>query len=370
MPAFSLHELEREAQQRLDPAVYDYFAGGADDEITLRSNEAAFARIGLLPRVLRGAGPARLETTILGCHISMPILISPTAFHRLAHPEGERATARAAAAAGTIMIVSMASTVAVGDVAEAARNTAGGESHLWFQIYIQPDLGFTESVIQRAVSAGCSAIVVTVDSPTFGQRNRDLRNRFSDLPSGMCCENLRELSNGNGNGSVGGKIRQIVFSPGVSWKDIEWLRKVTDLKIVLKGIVHPEDAKLAVRYGADAVLVSNHGGRQLDTVPATIDLLPAIADAVEERIPLLLDGGIRRGTDVLKAIALGANAVAIGRPVFWGLVLAGEAGVGQVLEILRSELDRAVTLSGCSSIRDLTADLLQFRPTEATCTRG
>jgi 4-hydroxymandelate oxidase len=365
MQAFSLRDLEVQAQRRLDPAVYDYFAGGSDDEVTVRSNEAAFARIGLLPRVLRGAGPAELETTLLGCRLSMPVLIGPTAFHRLAHPEGERATARAAATTGTIMIVSMASTVAIEEVATAAREAAGGETNLWFQIYLQPDLGFTESVIRRAEAAGCSAIVVTVDSPTFGRRERDLSNGFNDLPAGMCCENLREPMNGNSSG----KIRKIVFSPELSWKDIEWLRKLTELKIVLKGIVHPEDAKLALRHGADAVLVSNHGGRQLDTVPATIDLLPAIVDATDGRIPLLLDGGIRRGTDVLKALALGADAVAIGRPVLWGVALAGEAGVAQVLEMLRSELNRALTLCGCSSVRDLTPDLLQVRAVEELCTR-
>jgi 4-hydroxymandelate oxidase len=366
MRTFSLRELEREAQRRLDSSVYDYFAGGADDEITARSNEAAFAHIGLLPRVLRGAGPAKLGTTILGSHISMPVLIGPTAFHQLAHPEGERATARAAAAAATIMIVSMASTVAIEEVAAAECNAESSESKLWFQIYLQPDLGFTESIIRRAEAAGCTAIVVTVDSPTFGRKNRDLRNGFNDLPSGMCCENLREPMNGNGRG----KMRQIIFSPDLSWKNIEWLRKITELKIVLKGVVHPEDAKLAVRHGVDAVLISNHGGRQLDTVPATIDLLPAIVDAVDGRVPLLLDGGIRRGTDALKALALGADAVAIGRPVLWGLALDGEAGVAQVLEMLRSELDRAVTLCGCSSVHELTSDLLQFRPVEEPCTRG
>jgi len=366
MQAFSLRDLEREAQQRLDPALYDYFAGGADDEVTVGSNEAAFARIGVLPRVLRGPGPAHLEATILGCRLKMPVLISPTAFHQLAHPDGERATARAAAAAGTIMIVSMASTVAIEDVAAAACEAGNTSGNLWFQIYLQPDLGFTESIIRRAEAAGCSAVVVTVDSPTFGRRERDLRNGFKDLPAGMCCENLREPVNGGGRGDP----RKIVFSPELSWKDIEWLRQVTEMKIVLKGIVHPEDARLAIRHGAHAVLVSNHGGRQLDTIPATIDLLPAIVDAVDGRIPLLLDGGIRRGTDALKALALGATAVAIGRPVLWGLALAGEAGVAQVLEMLRSELERALTLCGCSSVRDLSPGLLQFRPVEEPCPPG
>ena len=366
MRAFSLREIESEAQRKLDPAVYDYFAGGADDEITLRSNETAFAKIGLLPRVMCGAGPPQLETVILGHRISLPVLIAPTAFHRLAHSAGECETARAAAAAGTIMIVSMASTVAIEDVAAASREKASDQSQLWFQIYLQSDLSFTESLIQRVEAAGCSALVVTVDSPTFGSRHRDLRNGFNDLPDGMCCENLRERVNGNGRG----KARKIVFSPEFSWKHIDWLREVTRLKIVLKGIVHPEDAKLALQHGADAILVSNHGGRQLDTIPATIDVLPAIVNAVDGRIPLLLDGGIRRGTDVLKALALGANAVAIGRPVLWGLALAGEAGVARVLEILRSELARALALCGCGSIRDITRDLLQFHTREEACTLG
>ena len=366
MQAFSLREIECAAQRKLEPAVYDYFAGGADDEITLRLNETAFAKIGLRPRVMRGAEPANLETTIVGRQISLPVLVAPTAFHKLAHPEGECATARAAAAAGTIMIVSMASTVAIEEVATAWRQKAGGQGNLWFQIYLQPDRGFTESIIRRAEAAGCSALVVTVDSPTFGSRHRDLRNRFDDLPSGMCCENLRERVDGNGRG----RARQIVFSPEFCWRDIDWLRKVTQRKIVLKGIVHPEDAKLALEHGADAILVSNHGGRQLDTIPATIDLLPAIANAVDGRTPLLLDGGIRRGTDVIKALARGASAVAIGRPVLWGLTLAGEAGVSQVFEILYSELSRALTLCGCGSIRDISRDLVRLPTLEESCTRG
>jgi len=365
MQLFSLRDLEREAQRRLDPVVYDYFAGGSDDEITLRSNETSLARISLLPRVLRGAGQPTLDTSILGCTLSMPVLISPTAFHKLAHPDGERATARAAATARTVMIVSMASTVAIEEVAAAARDAAPLEGNCWFQIYLQPDLGFTESLVRRAESAGCSAIVVTVDSPTFGRKNRDLRNGFTDLPSGMCCENLREPANDNSSGT--GKVRPIVFSPDISWRNIEWLRNLTTLKIVLKGIVHPADAKLAIQHGADAVLISNHGGRQLDTVPATIDLLPAIADAVDGKIPLLVDGGIRRGTDVLKALALGADAVGIGRPVLWGLAIAGEAGVAQVLETMRAELQCALTLCGSRSVRDLARDLLQGLPGEGRC---
>src|SRR5215510_2754666 len=360
----SLRELEFEARKLLDPAVYDFVAGGADDETTLRANETAFSRIGLLPRILRGKASPELAVTLLNCRAALPVVIAPTAFHRLAHPEGELATARAAAAAGTIMIASMASTVAIGEVAAAVRETTGGASpNLWFQIYLQPDRGFTEAIIQRAEAAGCAALVVSVDSPAFGRRERDVRNGFSDLPPGLACENMRAPS----AGAEPGPPRDIVFSPELSWRHIEWLRGTTQLKIVLKGIAHPADARLAVESGVDALVVSNHGGRQLDTVPPAIELLPAIRDAVAGRVPLLIDGGIRRGTDIVKALALGATAVAIGRPVFWGLALAGEEGVTRVLEMLRSELVRALTLCGCGSPHDVSPDLLRFRQMEEPC---
>jgi 4-hydroxymandelate oxidase len=360
----SLRELELEARELLDPVVYDFVAGGAEDEFTLRANEAAFARIGLVPRMLCGKGSPALAITLLGRPATMPVLIAPTAFHRLAHPDGECATARAAASAGVIMIASMVSTVGIEKVAAAAREKATGCAlNLWFQLYIQPDLGFTETIIRRAEAAGCDTLAVSVDSPTFGRRERDERNGFRDLPPGLCCENLREPS----GGGQPVRPRSIVFSPELSWQHIDWLRKTTNLKIVLKGVMHPADARLAVNAGIDALIVSNHGGRQLDTVPATIELLPAIRDAVLGRVPLVIDGGIRRGTDIVKALALGATAVAIGRPVFWGLAAAGEQGVTQVLEMLRSELVRALTLCGCGSLCDVSSDLLWFRRTEEPC---
>ena len=363
----SLREMELEARKRLDPAVYDFVAGGAEDEVTLRANDTAFARIGLVPRVLCGQRTHDLAISLLGQPATMPVLIAPTAFHRLAHPDGECATARAAAAAGVIMIASMASTVAIDEVAAAAREKAAEPGpNLWFQIYIQPDLAFTEAVIRRAEAAGCNALVVSVDSPTFGRRERDERNGFRDLPPGFSCENMRAPS----AGAEPGPPRDIVFSPELSWRHIEWLRGTTQLKIVLKGIAHPADARLAVESGVDALVVSNHGGRQLDTVPPAIELLPAIRDAVTGRIPLLIDGGIRRGTDIIKALGLGASAVAIGRPVFWGLAAVGEKGVTQVLEILRSELTRALTLCGCGSLNEAGPDLLQLRPTEAPCRKS
>ncbi|NRQ31177.1 alpha-hydroxy-acid oxidizing protein [Nonomuraea sp. NN258] len=340
----TLAELEAAARERLDPVHYDYFAGGAGDELTLRANERAFDRIALVPRVLRGAAVARTEVTLLGARASMPVLVAPTAFHRLADPEGERATARAAAAAGTIMIVSMAATVAVEDVAAAA---PGAE--LWFQLYLQPDLAFTERIVRRAEAAGCTALVVTVDSPVLGAHARDRRNGFRDLPPGLCCENLRD----------GDRIRPFVFSPELSWAHLDRLREMTALPVAVKGVTHPADARLALDHGAAAIIVSNHGGRQLDTVAAAVDLLPDVVAAVGGAVPVLMDGGIRRGTDVLKALALGADAVAVGRPVLWGLAAAGERGVTDVLTRLREQFEDALLLCGCAAIGELGPGLVR-----------
>ncbi|GAA3237760.1 alpha-hydroxy acid oxidase [Nonomuraea helvata] len=344
MERLSLREFEAAAHDRLEPAHYDYFAGGAGDEITVRANEVAFERLGLLPRVLRGTVKLQTGVTLLGSRAAMPVLVAPTAFHRLADPEGERATARAAAAAETIMIVSMAATVAVEDVAAAAPG-----ARLWFQLYVQPDPAFTEAVVRRAEAAGCGALVVTVDSPVLGLRERDLRNGFHDLPEHLCCENMRD----------GDRVRPIAMSPGLSWEHIDRLRDMTALPIVLKGITHPEDARLALGHGVSAIMVSNHGGRQLDTVPATIDLLPDVVAAVGGAVPVLLDGGVRRGTDVLKALALGAAAVAVGRPVIWGLAADGERGVTRVLGRLRAEVEHALTLCGCASVSDLEPGMVR-----------
>jgi 4-hydroxymandelate oxidase len=285
----------------------------------------------------------------------MPVLIAPTAFHRLAHPEGESATARAAARAGAIMIVSMASTVAIEEIAATG-------ACLWFQLYIQPDLGFTEEIVRRVEAAGCQVLVVTVDSPVFGNRRRDLHNGFLDLPGSLCCENMRDRRNGS--------PRRIQFMQDLSWRHIEWLQKTTSLKIVLKGVMHQQDARLAADQGVNGLIVSNHGGRQLDGVLPAIELLPPIADAIGGDIPVLMDGGIRLGTDVLKALALGAGAVAVGRPILWGLTLGGEEGVSEVLENLRSELDRALALAGCACLCEVTRDLVRWSHMESTCCRS
>lgn len=353
---FTVYDFEEAARARLDPVYADFIAGGARDEITVRANEAAFARLQLLPRVLRGCGERDLCVSLFGGRARLPILLSPTAFHKLVDPEGEAATARAAAAAGAIMIVSMASTVAVGEVADAARAAAepGQAPPLWFQLYVQPDPGITEALVRRAEEAGCTALVVTVDSPVLGAGERNRRNGFHDLPPGMRCENLVDLRDGER-----GHVRQIAMSPEFSWEHVDRLRRFTDLPVLLKGVLHPEDARLAVRHGVDGLLLSNHGGRQLDTVPSTLELLPELVAAVSGRIPIVLDGGIRRGTDVVKALALGAVAVGIGRPVMWALAEGGEKGVRRLLHLMRDELDDALALCGASGLADLTPDLVR-----------
>ncbi|MEU8373034.1 alpha-hydroxy acid oxidase [Micromonospora sp. NPDC048894] len=338
----NLADVAAAARRRLDPVHWDFFAGGADDERTLRANEAAFGRRWLRPRVLRGAGERDLRISLFGSALSMPVLVAPTAFHRLAHPEGEVATARAAAEAGTVMVVSMAATRPVEQIA-----AAGGP--LWFQLYPHTDLEFTTTVVRRAVAAGCRALVVTVDSPVFGRRERDLRHGFVDLPAGMVCENMRDAN---------GRVRDIEMNARVGWELVAVLRRLTTVPILLKGVLHPEDARLAVEHGVDGVLVSNHGGRQLDGVTATLDALPAVVAAVDGRLPVLVDGGLRRGTDVLVALALGATAVLVGRPVLWGLAVAGAAGVRHVLDLLRADLDRALALVGVARPGDLSADLV------------
>ncbi|WP_410622037.1 alpha-hydroxy acid oxidase [Amycolatopsis sp. cmx-8-4] len=350
----TIAEFEAVARQRLEPAHYDYYAGGAQDEITLAENETAFRKLKLLPRVLRGSDKRDLSIELLGSQASIPILIAPTAFHRLAHADGELATARAAALAGTIMIVSMASTTAIEDVAAAAREVAPDPA-LWFQLYLQPDLEFTEAIVRRAEAAGVKAFVVTVDSPVLGRRERDDRNDFHDLPSGFAVENLRDIGE-NRSGGNASHVRDIVMSAGLNWEHIAWLRSKTKLPVLIKGVLHPEDARLAVHHGVAGIVVSNHGGRQLDTVPATIDVLPEIAAAVGGAMPVLLDGGIRRGTDVVKALALGADAVGVGRPVVWGLAAGGREGVSKVLELLRDDFDQALAMCGGRRPADLTPD--------------
>ncbi|MGH3168917.1 MAG: alpha-hydroxy acid oxidase, partial [Trebonia sp.] len=288
----TVREYEEAARDRLDPVHFDYVSGGARDEVTLRANEAGFARLGLLPRMLRGNEKRPLETRLLRSRAGMPVILSPTAFHKLMAPDGERATARAAAAADTILITGMAATVAVEDVIAASREAAGDAApDVWFQMYIQPRRDVTEALVERAARAGAAALVITVDSPVLGASDRNDRNGFHDLPAGMRCENMSGLATDVKDGHV----RSIEMSAAMSWDHVSQLRAMTDLPVVIKGVLHPDDALLAIDHGADAIMLSNHGGRQLDGVPATIDLLPGMARAVGGRVPLLLDGGVRRG---------------------------------------------------------------------------
>jgi len=350
----NLFDYESAAAEKLAPTAYDYYASGGGDEITLRENHAAYERLKLQPRVLKDISKTDLGKTLFGQAVSMPIMVAPTAFHRMADPEGEMATARAAATAGVIMILSTLSTCSIESVAKVTQGP------LWFQLYFYKDRAATLSLIQRAEAAGCQALALTVDAQVWGRRERDVRNRFR-LPKGLSMENMAPMGKGSFPESEGSGLASYVtwqFDPALNWKDVDWLCSKTRLPVLLKGVLHPADAKIALEHGAAGLIVSNHGGRQLDTVPATIEALPAIVDAVGDRLEVFIDGGIRRGTDVLKAIASGASAVGVGRPIIWGLAANGEEGVKDVLKILRKEFELAMRLSGCSSIADITKDIL------------
>ena len=353
-PAYDLAALARRARAQLRPEHYDFIAGGAGEETALRENEDAFGRLALLPRVLRGGTGHGTRVRVLGQEWPAPLFVSPTAFHRLAHADGELATARAAAATGTPLITGMAATTPVADVVAAARATDPA-AVVWFQLYLQPEHEVTTELVRRAERAGCSALVVTVDSPVFGTRTRDLRNGFHDLPPGLAAENMRDLP-----GAAPGGTRRIAMWPA-GWDDLWRLRELTDLPLVLKGVLHPRDARVAVEGGVDALLVSNHGGRQLDAAPASVEALPSVAEAVAERVPVLMDGGVRRGADIAVALALGARAVGVGRPVLWALATGGENGVRELLTALREDFAQVLALCGGNRPADLTADQVVAR---------
>ncbi len=328
MEPVNVWDYERLAEDKLDANAAAYFAGGAGDEVTLRDNVAAFERRKLRPRVLVDVGEVSTATTVLGTEIALPVVIAPLAMQRLAHPDGEEATARAAAAAGTIMCLSSAATCAPAELSEGQR---------WFQVYVWRPRTKTEAAIEQAVASGYSALVLTVDVPYLGRRERDVRVGFS-VP-----ENLIVQGDLFGQG----------LDASVSWRDLEWLAGY-GLPVVVKGLLTAEDAELACEHGAAAVVVSNHGGRQLDGVSATLDVLEEVVDAVAGRAEVLLDGGVRRGTDVLKALALGARAVLIGRAMVWGLAVAGEEGVASVLRMFREEVELGLALLGCASPADVS----------------
>ena len=347
-------DYSRAARAKLSDDVCDYFAGGALDEITLAENTAGWEKLKLYYRVLAGVGTRDMRTTMLGQPVSMPIAVAPTAFHRLACKEGELATARAAKAARTLFTLSSLSNTAMEHVfAEAA-------SPRWFQLYIYKDRQITQELVRRAEAAGAEAIVLTVDAPGLGTRERDTRNRFR-LRDGLAVENLAPLGKGQMPQVEGSGLAAYVrenFKADLGFDDLDWLCDSTRLPVVVKGVCRGDDARRVAEHGAKAIVVSNHGGRQLDTAPATSEMLPHVVDAAGDRCEIYVDGGIRRGSDVLKAIALGARAVLVGRPILWGLCVAGEEGAISILEILRRELDEAMLLSGCTKLEDVGRWLL------------
>ncbi|MBE9207547.1 alpha-hydroxy-acid oxidizing protein [Nostoc sp. LEGE 06077] len=354
----NLWEYEQLAKQHLSQMAFDYYSSGAWDEITLLDNRAAFERMKLRPRMLVDVSDRNLTTSILGQSLQLPLLIAPMAFQCLAHPQGELATALAAATAGVGMVLSTMATKSLEEVA------AVGYKHnalQWFQLYIHKDRGLTRNLVERAYAAGYKALCLTVDAPILGRRERDLRNEFT-LPSGLHLANIVNISGLNIPQEQGESGLFTYFAqqlnPAVTWRDLEWLQSLSPLPLVLKGILRGDDAVRAVEYGAKAIVVSNHGGRQLDGAIASFDALTEIVASVDNQAEVLLDGGIRRGTDILKALAVGAKAVLIGRPVLWGLAVAGQVGVSHIISLLEDELSVAMALSGCTSIKDIDSSLV------------
>ncbi len=354
----SLADHEQQARQHLDDNAWAYFSGGAADEITLRANRSAWDALPLWPRVLRPLAGGHTRVSLLGRTLAHPIVLAPIAFQRLAHPDGELAMAYAAAALGAGVVLSTQASVSLESVAQAVLPDPG-RGPLWFQLYLQHDRDFTQALVQRAEAAGYEALVLTVDAPSSGVRDRERRAGFR-LPPGVSPVNLAGLQ---ATPSPPLRPGQSALFDGLlhhapTWDDIAWLQSITRLPVLLKGVLHPADARQAVAAGAAGLIVSNHGGRTLDTAPATASALPRVVQAVGGALPVLVDGGIRRGTDVLKAMALGASAVLVGRPAVWGLAHAGAAGVAHVLRLLRDELENAMALTGCATLADASPALL------------
>jgi len=375
---YSIAAMRALARAALPRPVFDFGDGGAEDEGTLRRNEAAFDEIELLPHPLTGAATRDLSLTLFGRRLALPILVGPTGLAGLFWPDGERCAARAAAAAGTAFCLSHGSVCCLEDVAP-------GAGPRWMQVFIFRDRGFTRELTERAAAAGYDALVLTIDNQMLGNRERDIRNGFAIPPrfraadlAGMVLKlpwlwrmrsELPRITFGNyvrpGEAAdiktLAGRMASLL-DPAMTRADVEELRRQWKGPLLLKGVLHPAEARTALERGIDGLIVSNHGGRQLDGAPASLDALPAIVEAVAGRIPVLLDGGVRRGADVAKALALGAAACLVGRPPLWGLAVAGEVGVAHVLDIYRRELDRVMGLCGVSRIADIGRDLLFARP--------
>jgi isopentenyl diphosphate isomerase/L-lactate dehydrogenase-like FMN-dependent dehydrogenase len=340
----SIADYERIAEERLEPGPWAYLAGGSGDEWTLRENRAAFARWTFRPRVLCDVSAISTATTVLGTKIELPVVVAPVAYQQLYHPDGDCATARGAAAAGAGLAVSTFCTRSHEEIAAAAPGLMQ-----WCQLYVFRDRGVTREHLAEAAAAGCSAVVLTVDTPRLAQRERDLRIGFA-VPSDLPLPYARAAI---GDAAKNPADQFALLDDSVSWRDLEWVVSEAQVPVILKGVVTREDAETAVEHGAAAVVVSNHGGRQLDGAPATLDALPEVVDAIAGRAEVYLDGGIRRGTDVAKALALGARAVLAGRAPMFGLAAAGEDGVRHVLELLRDELTLALCLLGCTSPEEI-----------------
>ncbi|MCW0219494.1 MAG: alpha-hydroxy-acid oxidizing protein [Prosthecobacter sp.] len=352
----ALTDYEPLARQHLGEKAWAYFSGGAADEITLQDNRSAFDQIKLLPRVLRDMKGGHTRVSLLGQTFEHPILLAPIAYQRMAHEDGELATVLGASALNAGMVVSTRASVPIEDIAAAS------QTQLWFQLYMQPDREFTRQLVKRAEAAGYTTLVLTVDAPLNGIRNRQQRAQFS-MPAGVEAINLRDMVPPDMRPRMAGE--NVAFGAlldvAPTWEDAEWLLSITKLPVILKGVLSPEDAEMAIVRGFAGIIVSNHGGRILDTMPATIDVLPQIASKVAGRVPILLDGGIRRGTDVLKAIALGASAVLVGRPYIFGLSVGGAVGVAHVLNILRAEFEVAMGLTGCATVDQIQPSVIWKR---------
>ncbi|KAG8583954.1 hypothetical protein GDO81_008606 [Engystomops pustulosus] len=355
----TVDDFEQHAKNFLKKSVFDYYRSGAEDQQTLADNVAAFSRWRLYPHVLRDVSTTDISTTILGQKVSMPICVGATAMQRMAHPDGETATVRACRSVGTGMMLSSWATSSIEEVAEAAPDCLR-----WMQLYIYKDRNLTKSLVRRAEQYGYKAIFLTVDTPYLGRRLDDVRNRFQ-LPPHLRMKNFETedlaFSSKQGYGDDSGLAVYVsqAIDASIKWEDIEWLKGLTSLPIVAKGILRADDAREAVKRGVSGILVSNHGARQLDGVPATIDVLQDIVKAVDGKAEVYLDGGVRKGTDVLKALALGAKAVFVGRPVLWGLAYQGKDGVKEVLGILREEFHLAMTLSGCCNVKEIDRSLVR-----------
>jgi 4-hydroxymandelate oxidase len=355
MTFLNLLEVELEARERLSAQTFDYYAGGANDEITLNANRRAFEDLVIRYRVLVDVSRRDLGTTLFGRTIAAPVVIAPMAFQRLAHPEGEAATARAAASLGIPMTVSTFATQSLEEVRAAT------DGQLLFQLFVHQDGGITREIVSRVAAAKFDALVLTADVPEIGRRERDERNGFRLSPD-LRVANFQTSESAPLQGGVEGSGLASFINgmrdATLQWKDLDWLSRMAGMPLVVKGLVRADDARRAVDHGAAGVVVSNHGGRQLDTAIPSLRALPDIAAAVGDRILVMMDGGIRRGTDILKALALGARAVMVGRPVLWGLAVDGEAGARRVLELLIAELDLAMALAGAPRIADITRDLI------------